>query len=683
LNFTGYGIFKTLSTAMIFLVQWLMYVVLFQTLMLVLSLFNGALSYMGGTDANIINTAFAYYPGDILLLLGAVALTNTIVFYLISLPLALWTRYWKCRSGWKKIGLLFIFFLLIYYCWVSLACIRIPSLFSEIYYGDGSLFTARIMFWLCSRFGLILASMVALTFFILIWRGAATGLGREIRSGRLVREILFAGGLVLAAFMSYMVWNAENKTADISLPPRSVVLMVADSFRSDHFSSSGTPSLWLLAGEEKAVVLPDVVPPLPRTAPAINALLTGKLPPESGVTTMFSNESTFKQIPSVVSYYRAHGYCTVATGEYPAEFMSKFEYGFEYIDAPLVRFKEIVLQMFLKKNPFFLATMSWDFIRDLLPEKYSNILEGLPIFAAPNSMFVEFGRLVNKCGGRPVFAILFADQPHFPYVQTWPFYLNPPQQHSRFQYLADAYLTPRDDLERQQIRSLYQRALHSVDSTFSRYLRHWRNRGILQQSTVIVTGDHGESLYDRQGIIGHGDQLGEWEGINVPWLVFGAGRKAFTGMQETLVQNLHLIPLTGLPQKLLDLNQIGEKINPCGLDGEKPCLLDPGVIYVETGLWMAHTPNLPKNRIRYPDIAESLSVGDKNAQIVLKDQYQPVVEYAKHRLWVIDGDRYELLPLSNRLIFRKNNEEISFSLVPKIIRKFLHRIEFPLPEDME
>lgn len=668
---------------MIFLGQWLMYVMLFQALMLVLSLFNGALSYMGGTDANIIKTALAYYPRDILSLLGAVALINTIVFYLISLPLALWTRYWKRRSGWKKIGLLFIFFLLMYYCWVSLACIRIPSLFSEIYYGDGSFVTARIMFGLCSRYGMILASVAALTFFIWIWRRAATGLGREIRTGRLVKEILFYCGIVLAALMSFMVWNAENKTADISLPPRSVVLMVADSFRSDHFSSSGTPGLWRLADEEKAVVLPDVVPPLPRTAPSINALLTGKLPLESGVTTMFSNESTFKQIPSVVSHYRDHGYCTVAIGEYPAEFMRKLEYGFEYIDAPLVRFKEIVLQAFLKKNPFILATMSWNFFRDLLPGTYSNILEGLPIFAAPNSMFVEFGRLVNKCGGRPVFAILFADQPHFPYVQTWPFYLNLPQQRSRFQYLADAYLTPRDDLERQQIRSLYQSALHSIDSTFSRYLRHWRNKGILQQSTVIVTGDHGESLYDRLGIIGHGDQLGEWEGINVPWLAFGAGRKTFIGMHEALVQNLHLIPLTGLSQKLLDLNQVGEKINPCGHDGEKPCLLDPGAIYVETGLWMAQTPNLPKNRIRYPDIAESLSVRDKNAQIALKEQYQPVVEYAKHRLWVIDGDRYELWPLSNRMIFIKNNEEIAFKMVPPIIRRFLHRIEFPLPEDME
>jgi hypothetical protein len=337
--------------------------------------------------------------------------------------------------------------------------------------------------------------------------------------------------------------------------------------------------------------------------------------------------------------------------------------------------------MFLKKNPFILATMSWTFFRDRVPEKISNIFKGLPIFAAPNSMFVKFGRLVEKCGGRPVFAFLFADQPHFPYVQTWPFYLNPPQQHSRFQYLADAYLSPQNDLERQQIRNLYRSALHSVDSTFARYLRDWRKRGVLQQSTVIITGDHGESLYDRLGIIGHGDQLGEWEGINVPWLIFGPDRKVFMGMHETRVQNLRLIPLTSLSQKLLDLNQINEKINPCGHESEKSCLLGPGVIYVETGLWMAHTPHLPKNRIRYPDVAETLSVRDKNSQIAIKQQYQPVVEYAKHRLWVIDGDRYELWPLSNRLNLRKNGEEISLSQMPKMIREFLHRIGFPLEGD--
>ena len=201
MNFAGQGMFKAVSTVVIFLGQWLMYVALFQALMLVLSLFNGTISYMGGTDASIIKTALAYYPKDILSLLGAVALINTVVFYLMSLPLALSARYWKRRSGWKKIGLLFLFFLLIYYGWVSLACIRIPSLFSEIYYGDGSFFTAPMMFWLCSRYGLMLVSVVALTFSIWIWRGAATGLGREIGRGRLVRESLFAGGLAFAALM--------------------------------------------------------------------------------------------------------------------------------------------------------------------------------------------------------------------------------------------------------------------------------------------------------------------------------------------------------------------------------------------------------------------------------------------------------------------------------------------------
>ena len=672
---------KSLLTVIKFLGQWLMYVALFQALMLVLSLFNGTLSYMGGTDATIIKTAFLYYPWDIVRVLGAAALINTMVFYLITLPLALWTRYWNCRSGWKKIGLKFIFLLLLYYFWVWLACIRIPSLFAEIYYGDGSLFTAQIMARLCSRSGLILVSSFALISLIWIWRKAVTGLGKEIGSGSLFRESLFTGGLVLTALIIFVVGHAETKTAEFSLPPHSIVLMVADSFRSDHFSSAGTPSLWQLAGEENAVVLPDVVPPLPRTAPAINALLTGKLPPESGVTTMFSDVNTYNQQPSVVSQYRAQGYCTVAAGEYPAEFMRRLEYGFEYMDVPLVRFKEIVLQMFLKKNPFILSTLSWDFFRDRIPGELSNIFEGLPIFAAPNSMLVEFGRLMKKCGGRPVFAVLFADQPHFPYVQTWPFYLNMPQRTSRFQYLADAYLSPRDDMERQQVKNLYQNALHSVDSTFGRYLRHWRDRGFLQQSTVIVTGDHGESLYDHLGIIGHGDQLGEWEGINVPWLIFGAGRKVFTGMRETPIQNLHLNPLVSLSQKLLDINQVGGKINPCGQKGNKPCLLDSDVVYAETGLWMAYTPNLPKNRIRYPDIAESLTVRDKNAQITLKEQYLPVVEYAKHRLWIIDGDRYELWPLSSRLIFRKNGKEIDFSLVPQRIRMFLHRIGFPLPED--
>jgi hypothetical protein len=287
------------------------------------------------------------------------------------------------------------------------------------------------------------------------------------------------------------------------------------------------------------------------------------------------------------------------------------------------------------------------------------LFEGLPIFAAPRSMLTRFEALASQCGDRPLFALVFADQPHFPYVQTWPHYLARGGDYTgRFKFGKDdatrGVSSPED---KARIRELYDTSLLSTDDAFARLVAHLHASGQLERSTVILTGDHGESLYDRLDIVGHGDQIGEMEGISVPWVVFGAGKQTFATKR-------HMVQSTELASRLAQLN---------GLTYASTQALPEGVIYVETDLWMAHTANVPKNRIRYPELSGLLTLEDKEAHIEVDRAFLPTIEFAKHRLWVVDGKRYTIEPGEREILATIDGQRASTREFPDVIRSFMHR----------
>jgi hypothetical protein len=619
-------------------------VAVFRGLHLVICLLSGSLTYMGTGDVQTARIAIEFYGTDMASIVRYMYLADVVVFAALLLPV------WPCLVRWvaartilglaKTIGVL----LVVQFVWIGVACIRIPSLFAEQYYGDGTSLSSHVMSFLCRPRGvaLIVIGVVALL----------STLGRTVGP----RWRAFALGY--AGLIAGVLWATSAWTPALRLPPRSVVLLLADSMRSDHFTAERMPKVWQQAEKRHALVLPAVAPPVPRTAPAVTALLTGRQPFETGVTTMFSGQETFNQRDSLVWRYRLHGYCTLNVGEYPAEFFRKIDYGFEFTSSPQVRFQEMALQILLQKDPFFLASLSWSTLRDSTPRRIRNLFEGLPTFADGRALMRRLARTVARCGGRPVFAFVFADQPHFPYVQTWPHYLAlDPAYHGRYKYLKDAVSLPHTEADRQRIRDLYNSSLRASDEDFGQFLRHLGRHGGLDSTTVIVTGDHGESLYDRLGIMGHGDQLGELEGITVPWVVFGANRRAFKFPSSDAP-----VTSTNLSGRLLRLRDIAY---------DAPRFPEVGFAYVETELWMADTPNVPRERIRYPELSDLLTLADVHAQIEIKPEYVPLVNYAKHRMWLLDGARYDLVPLPHETRLTRDGVPIAPRDLPRPIQDFI------------
>jgi hypothetical protein len=627
------------------LLLWLASLGLLQLALLALYLLGGSFSYMGGRDAETMKTALALYGSELRPFLQQLWLSDTLTLWAWTLPLGVaFVRRSRPLSA-PEGGLLAGAFFLAYWLWLGLGALRIPTLLSATLYGDGQSFSAAAMRAVCSKWGPLWLALGFLAVAAAIARAASVRLGAV--------ALAFYGVLILGLF------QGERYHPRLALKPGSVVLLMADSLRADRITAAHLPRLHPLIEHSEAVRIPQVVPPLARTTPAIVSLLTGRLPVETGVTTMFSNKETFKQVPSVVSAYRAAGFCTVAVGEYPAEMLSKYDFDFEHVDVPQARFKEISLQAVMSNDPFFLTTASWGLLRPRLDAQLQRLFEGLPTFAAPKQLLSRFEQQVARCGDRPLFALVFIDQPHYPYVQTWPHYLARGAAYTgRFKFgKDDPTLSPSTEEDKARIRELYDTSLLSADDAFARLVWHLIKSGQLEHSTLILTGDHGESLYDHLDIIGHGDQVGEMEGIAVPWVVLGVGKAAFAG-SPPMVQS------TRLAATLAQLN---------GLSYEGTQALPDDVIYVETDMWMASTPNLPKHRIRYPELSGVLTLEDKEAHIELDRSFLSTIEFAKHRLWIVQGRRYMLEPGEREIRVTVDGQRAGPGAFPEVIRSFMHR----------
>ena len=168
----------------------------------------------------------------------------------------------------------------------------------------------------------------------------------------------------------------------------------------------------------------------------------------------------------------------------------------------------------------------------------------------------EVGRALRDSiaswSGQPTFWFVNLSECHSPYLPPRPWNDLPPWDraraaldnkahlsfHSICMYIAGRHEIPRSALHR--MRHLYDRAIAYMDSWLAGVLEALDARGILDDTLVIVTSDHGEN-FGENGLIAHGFSLDE-RLIHVPAVLAGPGAD-IPG---------ELFSLAGLPRMIAD-----------------------------------------------------------------------------------------------------------------------------------
>jgi arylsulfatase A-like enzyme len=387
----------------------------------------------------------------------------------------------------------------------------------------------------------------------------AAGLGRAI-SGvvaarcpqpRQLRRVLAAllGVLGLLALLSSGVQSLEEHRSLAQLPAaapgaRNVVLIVWDAVRAYNLSLYGyprktTPNLdrWARNGVKYDLA----VAPAPWTYPSHTSFFTGQWPYRLNSQSKFildTPSSTLAEYLTSQGYQTAGFSANTTCCSFEGGLARGFAHFEDYILAPRSLLSRTIPGQWILENivdfgDFY--NMKWDSVQSRCARDV-------------NTAFSSW--LSRRRSDRPFFAFLNLFDAHDPYIPP-PAHLGRfgivPTTGREFQYLVYYAEGPKDLANVRDLmmaRDCYDDCIAYLDQELGQLLAGLRNRGLLDNTVVIITSDHGEAFGDH-GFTGHSDTVCLDE-IGVPLVIFSPGGPAGQVVKSP-------VSLRDLPATIVDL----------------------------------------------------------------------------------------------------------------------------------
>jgi len=145
---------------------------------------------------------------------------------------------------------------------------------------------------------------------------------------------------------------------------------------------------------------------------------------------------------------------------------------------------------------------------------------------------------------QPAFSFLFYDAPHG--------YDFPPDYAHRYEPMLEVinYLELNNDSDPQAFMNRYKTSVHYVDSLIKEVLDTLREQGELENTLVIITGDHGQEMNDNKlNYWGHNSNFTRPQ-VQVPFIMAGPGVNQQSALETERMSSHHDLPPTLLKNYL-------------------------------------------------------------------------------------------------------------------------------------
>ncbi len=386
---------------------------------------------------------------------------------------------------------------------------------------------------------------------------------RAVRGGMWV--ILAAGGLalVVASLLpaAGTTVRVENPGAGLS---RNVVLIVLDALRYDHLSQNGyaretTPQLDALAAE--GVVFENAQAQAPWTKPSTATILTSLYPSTHGVNPMAS--AVPPSVALLPEMLRRYGFRTAV---FTANYFITPEFGFDrgtehFYSSRAPRLPQLMLGHLLALTGDRVRPLG-TIVEALVKLERTTRGGGAPAGGLSAEGLVRaFWTWSHGIGNDRFFAYLHFMEPHAPY--------NPPAPYDRLfmpehlvgrpkvinfpEFTGFLPFDPGRPASADSLASmiaLYDGGIRLADYWVGELVRDLKQRGLFENTLILVTADHGEEFYDHGGW-GHGQSLYE-ELLHVPLILCGPEMEpARSRRLPNVVRHVDLVPtildVCGLP----------------------------------------------------------------------------------------------------------------------------------------
>jgi arylsulfatase A-like enzyme len=413
-----------------------------------------------------------------------------------------------------------------------------------------------------------------------LWASLIISVAMAVQSVRLVRArsagflrlVRRSVGWLMAILVGTMfvslggrAWSEYRQQA--TLPPaaagaQNVLLVVWDTVRAANTSLHGygrvtTPNLERLA--RRGVRFESAFSTSSWTLPSHACLFTGRWPHELGADW---KAPVRDGVPTLAGFLAAHGYDT-------AGFVANLDYcgretglarGFaHYEDFPLSVFDTFDRYVALSRR---IDVSSWVSYLDSLVEKhtgrwYDLILRGREHVKSADAISGAFLRWLGKRPktGRPFFAFLNYNDAHSPYEvpdRSIPGFGLRPATSSKRQILEGFTGLDKMTLSNEDVRmaiDVYDDCIFYLDRRLESLLDELSRRGVLENTLLIVTSDHGEHLGDHR-LFFHGGSLYR-QVVQVPLVIVG---KKGIPVGRTVAEP---VSLCDLPATVIDLLGLG------------------------------------------------------------------------------------------------------------------------------
>jgi membrane-anchored protein YejM (alkaline phosphatase superfamily) len=162
-------------------------------------------------------------------------------------------------------------------------------------------------------------------------------------------------------------------------------------------------------------------------------------------------------------------------------------------------------------------------------------LPGAGATARDPVMAERFEQFLDQPRDRPFFAFLFPDSPHAPYHY--------PPEFERYRPVTEQinYFSIKKGDKPGEVEGLYNRYRNSVsytDTIVSRMVRALEERGQLDRTIIVITGDHGQEFFET-GYLGHNSAFSTYQTM-VPMILYWPGVKP--GRESRLTSHLDVVP---------------------------------------------------------------------------------------------------------------------------------------------
>ena len=332
--------------------------------------------------------------------------------------------------------------------------------------------------------------------------------------------------------------NGQPAQASVASSPveKNVLVIVVDTLRADHLSLAGysrmtTPHLDRFAGT--GTIFDNAISTSSWTLPAHASLLTGLYPHEHH--TELYDDRLPTNIPIISDWFSQHGYRTAAFSANTFYFSRSNGFG---------RGFTVFRDSYPPLSALFVLTKAGQQFRELAyrTHLYDNLL------GRDSAEFINDEALqwIDR-EKRPFFAILNYFDIHDPYIPPLPYrnrYIDPKFRLGQMSISFDHFPSLSAAQTEQEV-AMYDAALNYTDDQLSSLLSRLEERGVLRNTVVVITSDHGEE-FGEHGFFTHTNALYS-ELIRVPLIIVSPGQ---------VPSGVHIstpVSLTNIPSTLIEL----------------------------------------------------------------------------------------------------------------------------------